>query len=79
MPGKKMAVLGRIADDEVLLIQRCPPLLPLSRTRWHCAQDRERREASLVAGMKGLDIASYGLVCLGPMMDYEVICGDAEV
>ena len=68
MPGKKMAVLGRFVDGEVLLIHRCPPLLPLSRTRWHCAQGRERREASLIAGVKGLDIAGYGLACLGPMM-----------
>ena len=73
MPGKKMAVLGRFVDDEVPLIQRCPLLLPLSRTHWQCAQGRERREASLIAGVKGLDIAGYDLACLVPIMDV-VLC-----
>jgi hypothetical protein len=73
IPGKNMAVLGRFVDGEVLLIQRCPPLLPLSRRRWHRAQDRERREASLIADVKRLDIAGYDLACLVPIMDV-VLC-----
>lgn len=72
-----MAVLGRFVGG-VLLIQRCPP--SFSRARWHCAQGRGRREESLMAGVKELDMAGYVWACLRVMVGtWAVVCGDAEV